>query len=277
MKITYENEWEHTDVHIDMPFPYEEDYRLRMLKHNDIECLLKVKGCGRESGSRYTYYVNGGMVSMKKQYSMKEMVKENISSFIEQLMSAVDELKSHLLNPDGILLSPELIFIKDGRYYFCYLPVPKSYEKKSLCTAFHEMAEYFVKKLDYRDTDGVFLVYRIHKETMEESYDLRKILESCREDERKRKEKQETKSEREEEITEDSSEEGGLSEGAVFYLNDEEEEEHEIQNYTRKKDTGMIAENSGRYGTVRKAIHKIKTGYWGEWDDLITEMDGQKR
>ena len=59
---------------------------------------------------------------------------------------------------------------------------------------------------------------------------------------------------------------GGLSEGAVFCMDDEDEFGEE---YTRKKNTGMIAENKRKYGVVRKAVNRIKTGYWGEWEDLI--------
>lgn len=29
MQITYQNEWEYTNIHVDLPIPYEEDYRLR--------------------------------------------------------------------------------------------------------------------------------------------------------------------------------------------------------------------------------------------------------
>lgn len=32
-----------------------------------------------------------------------------------------------------------------------------------------------------------------------------------------------------------------------------------------------------RYGELRKVINRIRTGRWGEWDDLITEIDGQDR
>lgn len=281
MNIIYENEWDHTDIHIDLPALYEEDYQSRMMKHNDIDCLLKVKGCGRETGSRFTYYVEGGMTSLEKHYGRKEMKKEDIIRFIEQLISAVDELKKYFLNPDSLLLKPELIFLKGGKYYFCYLPASGAYERTPLCTAFHEVAEYFVRKLDYSETEGVFLVYRIHKETMEGSYDLKKILESYYEDAGKRREEDQKdpvmkESGQEKPVLEEKTddERGGLSEGAVFCMDDEDEFGEE---YTRKKNTGMIAENKRKYGVVRKAVNRIKTGYWGEWEDLITEMDRQNR
>ena len=64
MKITYENEWRHTDIHIDMSFPYEEDYQFHMMKHNRIRHLLQGKGMRNErrepvhllSGMRYVQH-----------------------------------------------------------------------------------------------------------------------------------------------------------------------------------------------------------------------------
>ena len=39
-------------------------------------------------------------------------------------------------------------------------------------------------------------------------------------------------------------------------------------------DTEMVREDTGKYGTFKKAVNRIKTGRWGNWEDLITEMDG---
>ena len=59
MKVTYENGWEHMDVHVDLPGTYEENYQIRMLSQNNISGLLKIKASGRDGQSRYTYRVNG--------------------------------------------------------------------------------------------------------------------------------------------------------------------------------------------------------------------------
>ena len=182
MKIIYENEWERAAVHVDIEIPYEEDYQMRMLGHNRINSLLKVTGNGRDGQSRYTFYP-GDSLSMEKQYSRQEMKREDIERFTEQFIAMVDIVKAHLLDPDRILLTPELIFIKDGAYRFCYLPVREMERKKSLFLSFHEMTEYFVKKLDYQDTEGILLVYRLHKETLKENYDLKKILEEYHKEE----------------------------------------------------------------------------------------------
>lgn len=273
MKIIYENEWERAAVHVDIEIPYEEDYQMRMLGHNRINSLLKVTGNGRDGQSRYTFYP-GDSLSMEKQYSRQEMKREDIERFTEQFIAMVDIVKAHLLDPDRILLTPELIFIKDGAYRFCYLPVREMERKKSLFLSFHEMTEYFVKKLDYQDTEGILLVYRLHKETLKENYDLKKILEEYHKEEscKEKKQRMQCKTEEMEIYQEKDQEKGGLPDNAVFYADDEERVGYDQKNAVPV----AIGEERVRYGPIGKAVRRIKNGRWGKWEDLITEIDGQE-
>ena len=54
MQITYQNEWEYTNIHVDLPIPYEEDYQIKMIHYNKIKGMLPVQGIGRDGQSRYT-------------------------------------------------------------------------------------------------------------------------------------------------------------------------------------------------------------------------------
>lgn len=273
MKIIYENEWERAAVHVDIEIPYEEDYQMRMLGHNRINSLLKVTGNGRDGQSRYTFYP-GDSLSMEKQYSRQEMKREDIERFTEQFIAMVDIVKAHLLDPDRILLTPELIFIKDGAYRFCYLPVREMERKKSLFLSFHEMTEYFVKKLDYQDTEGILLVYRLHKETLKENYDLKKILEEYHKEEvcKEKNHRIQCKTEETEIYHEKDLEKGGLPDNAVFCTDDDERDGYD-QKYAVPV---AIGEERVRYGPIGKAVRRIKNGRWGKWEDLITEIDGQE-
>lgn len=273
MKIIYENEWERAAVHVDIEIPYEEDYQMRMLGHNRINSLLKVTGNGRDGQSRYTFYP-GDSLSMEKQYNRQEMKREDIERFTEQFIAMVDTVKAHLLDPDRILLTPELIFVKDGTYRFCYLPARDVERKKSLFLSFHEMTEYFVKKLDYQDTEGILLVYRLHKETLKENYDLKKILEEYHKEEscKEKNQRIQRKTEGTEIYQEKDQEKGGLPDNAVFYADDEERAGYDQKNAVPV----TIGEERVRYGPIGKAVRRIKNGRWGKWEDLITEIDGQE-
>ena len=265
MKVTYENGWEYMNIHVDLPVPYEENYQVKMLGGNKIPGLLDVKGSGRDGHGRYTFRIGSGN-TMMKEFTGKDLRKDDIVRFTEDLVETVDALREYLLDPDSLLLSPELVVVENGQYRFCYLPVPGYEGRSSLCRAFHSMTEYFVKKLDYQDTEGVFLACKMHKETMKESYELRKIMDSCAEERLCAEGKKKLKSE-------DAGD--SFSDAAVFSVSDREEEVDEAQN-DRKTDVGIICEEPVIYSPLRKAVNRIRTGRWGQWEDLITEMDGQK-
>lgn len=57
---------------------------------------------------------------------------------------------------------------------------------------------------------------------------------------------------------------------------DDREETRQEGRYQRKTDAEIIREKPVKYGLIKKAVNRIKTGRWGEWDDLITEMDGHE-
>lgn len=259
MNVTYEKGWECMNIHVDLPVPYEENYQVKMLGSNKIPGLLDLKVSGRDGHGRYTFRIRSGN-TMMKEFSGKDLKKEDIIRFTENLAETVDSIREYLLDPDSLLLTPELIFTESGMYRFCYLPVPDYEGKSDLCSAFHRMTEYFVKNLDYQDTEGVFLACKMHKETMKESYELRKIMESCAEEEKELR----------------SGDCGdSFHSAAIFSVGDGEEETDEDQN-SKTEDEDRICEEPAKYSPFLKAVNRIRTGRWGQWDDLITEMDGQK-
>ena len=259
VKVTYEYEWEHTVIYIDLPIPYEEDYQTRMLDHNTVKGILPVRGNGRDGQSRYTFRSAGG-ISMEKKYAGRGMSGAEIESFVDQLIETVEDLRRHLLDPDGLVITPELIFLEGENFKFCYLPVKRENREKSLCVQFHEMTEYFVKTIDYQNAEGVFIVCRLHRETMRDNYELKKIIAECRKEAdslmpaSKNKENAVGEGEAAKLQTEDKFTE--LTESAIFTV--DEETEKEKKSHSRP---------------ARKAMRRIKNGRWGEWSDLITEKD----
>lgn len=255
--ITFENEWNQSRIHIDVPVPYEEDYQMRMLENNEIPGIMKVTGCGRDGESRYTFYTGGG-VSMEKKFEKETMERDSIMNFTGQFMKIVENLKNYMLDPGKLCLDPSCIWEKEGIYSFCYVPPLE----KDLYQAFHDITEFFVRKLDYRDMEGIYLAYMLHKATLQEDYDLEKILEEYLNGEREREEER-------------KKEENSFPSDGIFNLEEEEDADISENMYQIRSDSTYVMEDKKRYGTVRKVIGKIRTGRWGNWQDMITEIDGQ--
>lgn len=53
--------------------------------------------------------------------------------------------------------------------------------------SYHELTEYFVKKVDYQDLESIQLACMLHKETLKETYDLESILQQYEEEAKNRK------------------------------------------------------------------------------------------
>lgn len=97
MQITYQNEWEYTNIHVDLPIPYEEDYQIKMIHYNKIKGMLPVQGIGRDGQSRYTFRLENGM-SMDKIYEEAEISGKEIEDFMEQLSVITEQIKIFFLN-----------------------------------------------------------------------------------------------------------------------------------------------------------------------------------
>lgn len=282
LKISYEKGWNSACIHADLPWSYEEDYQMCMLKNNSIPHLAHISGVGRDGTSRYTFRSDGGIL-LEEKFRSRDIHARDVLTFTEQLLETADSLAEHMLNPDRILLSPELVFAEEDNFQFCYLPAEREDASASLGESFHRMTEYFVGKLDYRETDGILLVYRLHKETMQENYDLKKILDEYKKDLHERREEQKKIEDETDEIKQQIShkieeESRGISEEFIFFADEEGENLNNAENkYSEGKKDYCIREKTLSYGPVRKVINRIKTGRWGEWEDLITEMDGQDR
>lgn len=258
MKTEYEKGLNQVCLHIDLPRIYEEDYRIHMLRENQIPGLLKVTGCGVDGKSRYSYDVTG-MMSMKAKFQTSAIKKADMLLFANRLMEVVKTVRRYMLNPDGLLLYPEFMFYGEENWHFCYLPG----KKKALCEAFHVVTEYFVKKLDYEETAGIILAYELHKATLQDNYDLEKVLNEYRQHEEERGEREGRSVERK--VTE--GKEYGMGEN-LFSL---EEEEYEVT-----RDVETLRETGGKWNPWKRSASKLKKGKWGSWKDLILETDGQK-
>lgn len=253
MNITYENGWEYMDIHVDVPVPFEDNYQMRMLRSNEIPGLAEIKGSGRDGSSRYTYRIRSG-ISIDRKYGAGEMKKADVEKLTEALVRTAEALAGYMLSPDGLILTPDMIFTHGGKYEFCYLPVSAEGCRVPLCRSFHKLTEYFTGRLDYHDTEGIFLVYKLHKETMKDSYELRKILEESRQEEKEYHREM-------------------LCRERKNYRKKEPEQEQE-QETEKEPDPPPVPEKKG---LIRRTVSRFRTGRWGEWKELITEMDDGNR
>ena len=275
-RTEFEIKLNHACLHVYTDRPYEEDYQMPMLSGNMLFGILPVEGCEIEGKGCYTYEISG-LSAMKSKYEKTRLGKEDIAGFVKQLLKVTEELQQYMLDPDCLVLNPEYIFYKQEQCYFCYLPG----KGRGLKESFHELTEYFVKTLDYEDTEGIFLAYELHKATLQEHYDLRQIMKDY--DKRCIEREEERCEEESNEYEEDNNDEWeGISGSKRNYLSElsgGDEADQQKQKYAiwadsqEEQQADMLREESGFFAPWRNAVKRFRKKRWGNWDDLFTEKD----
>lgn len=236
MEIKYKRDLNHTYLILELPLLYEEDYQMKMFQANVIEGFLPVTGQGVDGMSRYLYEISE-KTSLKSMYEKAEMRQEELEKFLIQLLAAFNNAQRYMLDTNRILLKPEYIFYEEETYSFCYLPIGH----RELCKEFHKLTEYFVSKIDHKQEGGILLAYGLHKATMEENYNLEKIVERLRQEGKK------TICFKQQETAEELSDEDWID-----YVDEEPE--------------GIVLRESASGWKKRKKGRKRRAGKWGEWE-----------
>ena len=107
--------------------------------------------------------------------TMHEKVKlscTDMKKLVSDLLLTIQALQGYMLDGNYLLLEPEYIFFEKGDYYFCYYLS----EEQDVQATFHQLTEFFVREVDYKDEEGVHFAYNLHKATMEEHYSIEQIM-----------------------------------------------------------------------------------------------------
>lgn len=235
---------------IEVPKIYKQDYQIRMLRENHIPGLLGIQGRGVDGKTCFDYEVSG-KVSMMAMYEKGRLSAEDLTTFLNNLISLVDDIEKFLLDIHCILLEPEYIFYEEGRFYFCYQP----YAEQDVWAVFQKLADYFVRQADYKDQVCIQMVFTLHKGVMEENYSLEKLMDKCI---------QATK--------ELNYEEWKKEKDATHQNTEYDTLEHDW--ITEQELGGAIMEETENLWTpVKRFLNRHKKPKWGDWDGLFIEEE----
>ena len=151
----------------------QEDYQIIMLQENNIEGILKTDVRYMDNQSQYHYDISG-KTSFKTFHEKINLSYNTMKRLVDNLLQTIQNLRKYMLDANCILLEPEFIFCDDNKFYFCYYP-PCQVDAKE---AFHQLTEFFVREVNYKDEEGVRFAYTMHKMTMEENYSIEDIMQT---------------------------------------------------------------------------------------------------
>jgi len=148
-----------------------EDYQIVMLKENEISGILNMDVRYVDNQSQY-YYDISGKTSFRTLHEKVNLSLDDMKRLVDALLQSIQTLKKYMLDSKCLLLDPEYIYCTDDSYYFCYYPSCR----QDIREEFHRLTEFFVREVNYKDTEGVHFAYTLHKATMEENYSIEEIM-----------------------------------------------------------------------------------------------------
>jgi len=240
-----------TRLQIERACPYKEDYQLRMLQENHLSGMLGVIGYGSEEQTIYEYDISD-KTSLNQKYDKKRINTKEMKKFLNDLSDVLEELENYLLNPNSVLMDPDYIYWEKGKYYFCYIPGWEA----DIGKEFHKLMDCFVQWTDYQDVPSVKLAFLLHKETMEQNYSLKKVIEKMNELE-KQKEK----------IKERKQKEENKASNNMY-----ETVEHDWITY-EGMDNKILRETDNMWLPVKRFLQKHSQPKWGDWDGIYIEEE----
>ncbi len=150
-------------------------YELKMLTRTQPDQLLKIHP-GSEGGSVTFDYVITDLVALE---TASEEARTVLHAVVLGLESLAEVLRQHLLDPDGLVLSPDTVFLQreTGRIFFCYAPG----NRKPLQESLTELMEFFIKYVNPTGEAEVLLVYGLYRKSREENVTLQSLASFWRE------------------------------------------------------------------------------------------------
>lgn len=173
MEIEYRRTWNQS-VMLITGHVEEENYELKMLKHNTVAGLLPVEEIQETGDFRFCYDIT-------RKKSLECYLENNalnpvmIKKILENLIHLCREMERYLLKEEKLLLKEDMIFMdsREEQFYFCYYPDKEG----ELREEFGKLIEEMLPQLDHENREETEKVYAIYEKTREENYSLLNLQE----------------------------------------------------------------------------------------------------
>ncbi len=262
-----------------------EDYQIRMLRENRLKGLLPMRVYGEGEATVYEYDVTG-RTPLRQHYKQRKITWEEMNQFLKRIQEVISETEKYLLNPNRLLLNPDYIFYEERAYWFCYFPQGD----EDIRVSFHRLMDDFVQWTDYQDVSSVKTAFFLHKETMKETYSLKRIMQDL-EKIREENEENEKHIEEQTENYERSKKQRGRgaeeTEGKQYAFEEEDfhrdelwrqraaEYDSEEHDWITRQEMGskILKETDNLWSPVKRLLRRHKRPKWGDWDGVYIDEE----
>ncbi|MCF0230330.1 MAG: hypothetical protein HUJ76_11650, partial [Parasporobacterium sp.] len=157
-----------------------DEFSMKMLSVNRIPGLISVS---REevNGEGSLIYDISSRQSFGKTLEMNKLSRKELKVLVEALKDCSDRVEGYLLEPDRLILEPDMIYTDPERkkYRFCFDPASSGRMKDDLKKLFDRIINY----IDYSDPVLVRMAYEMSIAVQKEGFSLKDLSECIRKNE----------------------------------------------------------------------------------------------
>lgn len=173
MEIRYQRNLNHNYLIIVDDNIAENDYQLQMITKNAIKGLLNCT-IHRVDSEVQLYYEISSRYPLKQMYERKKMSYRELKEVLMHMLAVTKTMEEYLLDERHLLFGAEFIYINPGSQIaeFCFYP---GYSR-DVGKSFHEVIEYILDCVDYKDEKAVALAYELYKCTAADNCSVQELL-----------------------------------------------------------------------------------------------------
>lgn len=162
-----------------------DSFNMKMLMHYEGEWLLPCN-IRHQNGLASICYETSGGISLQQNYSNQELDKKQLLLLYTSMWKCYEELGEYLLEPEGMLLSPDTIYYLPAKqkYAFCYFPEYNHSFREELIL----LTEFCMKHTCHQDEEAVSFIYDMYHMLQKNSLEEKEIKQYISEFQEKKKE-----------------------------------------------------------------------------------------
>lgn len=149
-----------------------DSFEMKMLTHYEGEGLLP-HALRHQDGLTNICYETSGGIPLQQSLATRELDKKQLILLYSCVWKCYEELEEYLLVPDGILLSPDVIFYFPAKqtFGFCFSPeVKHSFREELLC-----LTEFCMKHTCHQEEAAVIFIYDMYHMLQKSSIEEKEI------------------------------------------------------------------------------------------------------
>lgn len=162
------------DSYLQLTGEITDDYGMKMLLGRKIAGFLEVTERIVNGECRYMYRISS-LISMEDCFISKNIMMSDMDALIHSFVNLIEMIEDNLMDYNGILLSPDMIFwdMKTGNWNFVYYPD----KKEEFYDRLKALFEYIIKNVNHKDTGAVTMAYGIYKRLCEDNINPEELFE----------------------------------------------------------------------------------------------------